>query len=120
MASPRRIDVAARVTIENPVTAVLQEIWLLPRNIAIGVMILYRSLISPLYGDVCRYYPSCSRYALEALQRQGFLVGSALTVWRLLRCNPFSRGGVDDAPARANPRFHVSTRGFVRPIYGKA
>lgn len=98
----------------------LQEIWLLPRNAAIAVMLLYRRVISPLYGQVCRYYPSCSRYAVEAFQRQGFLAGVALTAWRLLRCNPLSRGGVDDAPARRRPSFVINSRGFVRPVDRKA
>ncbi|XPP27908.1 MAG: membrane protein insertion efficiency factor YidD [Leucobacter sp.] len=98
----------------------LQELWLLPRNAAIAVMLLYRRVISPLYGQVCRYYPSCSRYAVEAFQRQGFLAGVALTAWRLLRCNPLSRGGVDDAPARRHPSFVINSRGFVRPVDRKA
>lgn len=98
----------------------LLELWLLPRNAAIAFMLGYRRVISPLYGQVCRYYPSCSRYALEAFQRQGFVAGIALTIWRLLRCNPFSRGGVDDAPERRHPSFSANARGFVRPTYGKA
>lgn len=55
----------------------------------------YRLLISPLYGNVCKYYPSCSQYALDAFETHGVLRGFALTGWRLLRCNPFSSGGVD-------------------------
>ena len=94
----------------------LQELWLLPRNTAILLMMGYRRVISPMYGQVCRYYPSCSRYALEAFQRQGFIAGVVLTAWRLLRCNPLSRGGVDDAPERRRPRFFISSRGFVRPV----
>lgn len=97
------------------VPRLLQEVWLAPRNAAIAVMHGYRRVVSPLYGDVCRYYPSCSRYAVEAFQRQGLLAGIALTGWRLLRCNPFTRGGIDDAPARRRPRFFINTRGFVRP-----
>ena len=98
----------------------LQELWLLPRNAAIAFMLLYRRLISPLYGEVCRYYPSCSRYALEVFQRQGFTLGVLFTVWRLLRCNPFSPGGVDDAPEREHPSFSINARGFVRPNTRKA
>lgn len=97
-----------------------QELWLLPRNAAIAFMLGYRRVISPLYGEVCRYYPSCSRYALESFQRQGFVPGTVLTVWRLLRCNPFSRGGVDDAPQRRHPNFVINSRGFVRPNHRKA
>ena len=52
----------------------------------------------PLYGDVCKYHPSCSAYGLRALQERGALVGSALAVWRILRCNPWSKGGYDPVP----------------------
>lgn len=100
--------------------SILAELWLLPRNAAIAVMQLYRRVVSPLYGQVCRYYPSCSRYALEAYQQRGLIVGTALTVWRLLRCNPFTRGGVDDVPRRMVQNFTINPRGFVRPIERKA
>lgn len=102
------------------ITGIALEIWLLPRNAAIAVMKVYRRLISPLYGQVCRYHPSCSRYSLESYQQRGFLLGSILTIWRLLRCNPWSRGGVDDVPPARFPRFQTNSRGFVRPIDRKA
>ena len=57
----------------------------------------YRMLLSPLLGARCRYHPSCSRYALDALEEFGVVRGSVLAGWRLLRCNPWSRGGVDYA-----------------------
>lgn len=98
----------------------LLEIWFLPRNIAIAIMKVYRKLISPLYGEVCRYYPSCSRYSMEAYQQRGFLVGVVLTIWRLLRCNPFSGGGIDDVPTSNHTHFDISSRGFVRPRTRKA
>ncbi|WP_449276761.1 membrane protein insertion efficiency factor YidD [Leucobacter sp. GX24907] len=101
-------------------TRLLLDLWLLPRNVAIAVMQIYRRLISPLYGEVCRYYPSCSRYSLESYQQRGFLFGLVLTIWRLLRCNPWSRGGIDDVPAPRSPRFQTNSRGFVRPIDRKA
>ncbi|KIP51295.1 membrane protein insertion efficiency factor YidD [Leucobacter komagatae] len=96
------------------------ELWLAPRNLAILVMKLYRRLISPLYGEVCRYYPSCSRYSMEAYQQRGLLLGIALTIWRLLRCNPFSAGGIDDVPQRRVTYFDINSRGFVRPRIRKA
>ncbi|WP_053386029.1 membrane protein insertion efficiency factor YidD [Leucobacter japonicus] len=99
---------------------IVHEVWLLPRNAAIACMHAYRRLVSPLYGEVCRYYPSCSRYAVEAYQLRGFTVGTALTAWRLLRCNPFTAGGVDDVPPRAHAHYVTNTRGFVRPIERKA
>lgn len=96
------------------------ELWLLPRNLAIAIMHGYRRVVSPLYGQVCRYYPSCSRYSLEVYQQCGFSVGLVLTIWRLMRCNPFSPGGIDDAPARLRQNFVINTRGFVRPNVRKA
>jgi uncharacterized protein len=55
----------------------------------------YRLLVSPLLGPRCKYYPSCSRYALDAIRELGVARGLVLAGWRLLRCNPWSRGGVD-------------------------
>jgi uncharacterized protein len=58
----------------------------------------WRKLISPLYGDVCKYHPSCSAYGLRALETHGALKGGALTVARIVRCQPWSKGGVDYVP----------------------
>jgi uncharacterized protein len=55
----------------------------------------YRLVVSPLLGERCKYHPSCSRYALDALREFGVVRGLVLAGWRLLRCNPWSRGGVD-------------------------
>ena len=63
-------------------------------------IILYQKLISPLFPARCKYYPSCSRYALEAYKMHGAFMGTVLAGWRLLRCNPWSRGGVDHVPVR--------------------
>lgn len=73
------------------------------KYVLIGFLRLYRLLISPIYGPVCRYYPSCSAYALEAVTVHGSIRGSWLTIKRLLRCNPWSLGGVDKVPPR-HPR----------------
>ena len=56
---------------------------------------LYQRLISPALGPRCRYYPSCSEYAIRSIRGFGILRGGVLAVWRLLRCNPLSRGGFD-------------------------
>jgi putative membrane protein insertion efficiency factor len=68
----------------------------------------YRLLVSPLLGQRCKYYPSCSRYALDALREYGAFRGLVLAAWRILRCNPWSHGGVDFAHDqtlfRARPR----------------
>nr|WP_323368733.1 membrane protein insertion efficiency factor YidD [Ornithinicoccus halotolerans] len=66
----------------------------------VGALRCYQLLVSPLLGPTCRYYPSCSAYAVEALQRFGPLRGSWLAVRRLARCHPWSDGGVDHVPDR--------------------
>ncbi len=65
--------------------------------IALGVVHLYRRLVSPLIAPRCKYHPTCSQYALDALREYGFLRGCVLVGWRILRCNPWSHGGVDYA-----------------------
>ena len=56
---------------------------------------LYQKTLSPMFGDRCKYFPSCSHYAVDAFNERGAIKGLALTAWRLLRCNPLSHGGVD-------------------------
>lgn len=58
----------------------------------------YQNNISPYKGTKCPYIPTCSAYGIEAVQTHGAIVGSVLTVWRILRCNPFSKGGYDPVP----------------------
>jgi uncharacterized protein len=65
------------------------------RAIATLPIRLYQRLISPALGQRCRYYPSCSEYAVQAIARFGILRGLVLAGWRLLRCNPWSHGGLD-------------------------
>jgi hypothetical protein len=65
------------------------------RKILVAPIRVYQRLISPLLGDTCKYYPSCSEYAAQAIERFGILRGLVLAAWRLLRCNPFSHGGFD-------------------------
>jgi putative membrane protein insertion efficiency factor len=88
---------------------------LIPRNVAVLLLRGYRKLISPLYGDVCRYYPSCSAYGLGSVQQRGLVVGAALTAWRIVRCNPWSRGGVDDVRAAQHDRYRITPFGWVIP-----
>jgi len=59
---------------------------------------IYQYVISPLTGQNCRYYPTCSAYAIEALEKYGSLKGTALAVKRVLRCHPFHAGGFDPVP----------------------
>jgi uncharacterized protein len=91
------------------------SIVLFPRNILIGVLKVYRAIISPLYGDVCRYYPSCSRYAMEAIQHHGVFRGVWLGSRRLARCHPWASGGIDDIPAPTHEHLGISRFGFVVP-----
>lgn len=65
------------------------------RHVAALPIHAYRLLVSPLLGARCKYHPTCSRYALDALREYGTLRGLVLAGWRLLRCNPWSHGGVD-------------------------
>ena len=67
---------------------------------------LYRKFISPLKRPCCRFTPTCSAYAIEAYTKRGFIIGTILTVWRILRCNPFCKGGYDPVPERGlrNPK----------------
>jgi putative membrane protein insertion efficiency factor len=74
-------------------------IWNLPRNILILLLLAYRKVVSPLYGQVCRFFPSCSAYALEAVTVHGAVKGSWLAARRLARCHPWNAGGVDHVPA---------------------
>src|SRR5689334_23620202 len=73
------------------------------KYLLIGLLKAYRLLISPLYGNVCRYYPSCSAYALTAVQVHGAVKGSWLAGRRLLRCHPWAPGGYDPVPG--TPEF---------------
>jgi len=92
----------------------VKHLALAPRNIGVAFLLGYRKVISPLYGDVCRYYPTCSAYGLGQVQQRGLLVGSLLALWRILRCNPFSHGGVDNVVDR-NTWFQINRLGFVIP-----
>jgi len=68
------------------------------KHICIFLIRCYQKWISPLFGPHCRFTPTCSQYGLEAFEKHGFLKGLILTVWRILRCNPFGKGGFDPVP----------------------
>ena len=77
----------------------------------IGLLRAYRTLISPLYGQVCRYHPSCSAYALGAVTEHGALRGVWLAVRRLARCHPWAAGGYDPVPPRTSRVGPTPTQG---------
>ena len=68
------------------------------KKILIQMIKFYRKYISPLKSTKCPYYPSCSEYGLMAVEKYGAVKGSALAAWRIMRCNPFSKGGYDPVP----------------------
>ena len=68
------------------------------KKIMIFLIHLYRKYLSPLKRTKCPYIPSCSEYAIEAIKKHGVIKGSLLSVWRIIRCNPFSKGGYDPVP----------------------
>ena len=82
---------------------------------AIGAIRIYQWTLRPFIGANCRFEPSCSEYAIGALRAHGPLKGTLLALWRILRCNPWSKGGVDHVPARKHPVWHQRLRGRRRP-----
>ena len=101
-------------------TKVFFFLLLLPRNICVVILQAYRAVVSPLYGNVCRYYPTCSHYALQAIQEHGVLKGVWLGSLRIARCHPWASGGVDDVPVNDRKTYGVTRFGFVIPSNGKA
>lgn len=93
----------------------LGAVPVLPRNAVLALLHGYRATISHVYGDVCKYYPSCSAYAVGAVQQHGVLKGTALTAARLARCHPWAQGGIDDVPPHRAYRYDLTPHGFVVP-----
>ena len=88
----------------------------LPRVLLIGLVRGYRLLLSPWVGQSCRFAPTCSVYAIQALEKHGAVIGTGLAGWRILRCNPWCHGGCDEVPdnmpwdrAKASPPAHSAT-----------
>jgi uncharacterized protein len=80
-----------------------------PQLALLGLLWVYRTFVSPLTGPTCRYYPSCSSYAVLAVQRHGAIRGTWLAVRRLGRCHPWAPGGVDDVPPARERGPHLQT-----------
>lgn len=79
-------------------TTAWRSLQRLPQRVLLGLILAYRFMLSPWLGNACRFEPSCSRYALEAIERHGALTGSYLMTRRLLRCHPWCAGGCDPVP----------------------
>ena len=77
------------------------------KKLLLALIRFYRKRISPLFPAMCRYYPTCSCYAVEAIETHGALKGTALALWRILRCNPFSAGGYDPVPPKKDGHTHL-------------
>lgn len=75
------------------------------KKLLIGLINVYRKRVSPLKRPCCKYYPTCSEYAVTAIERFGAIKGLVLSIWRILRCNPFSGGGIDYVPEK----FYIYT-----------
>lgn len=73
------------------------------RSLLLALIRLYQALVSPLLGPRCRFYPSCSQYAAEAIQKHGAIRGAGLALVRVSRCHPWHPGGVDLVPDRVPP-----------------
>ena len=73
------------------------------KRILLAMLRFYKRSISPLLPNACRFTPTCSEYAMEAIQKHGALKGTGLAIWRVLRCIPFSKGGYDPVP---EPKKH--------------
>jgi hypothetical protein len=87
----------------------LGRIGKLVRAVVLAPVLLYQRLISPALPRRCRYEPTCSRYAVQAVGEYGILRGLALAIWRLLRCNPWSHGGYDPVGAQQLFKVHRSS-----------
>jgi putative membrane protein insertion efficiency factor len=85
------------------------------RYLAISLVRLYRSTLGLLFAGRCKYHPTCSQYAIDALQEFGVVRGTTLAAWRLLRCNPWSHGGVDHARDQTLFRAPPSSATRARP-----
>lgn len=79
----------------------------MPSIALLATLRLYKNLLSPLFLPACRYVPTCSEYAAEAIEKHGALRGTLMAGWRLLRCHPFVKGGFDPVPDALESRRHL-------------
>lgn len=98
---------------------VTRALWVIGwpvRMMLLGVIRIYQRLISPLLAPSCRLYPCCSEYGVRAIHRHGAAKGSLLTAGRLVRCNPWNKGGIDQVPRRGQWRSPVNPDGTAREV----
>jgi hypothetical protein len=88
----------------NHVRGVARFVVAIPTWVLSGLIVVYRRFVTPFTPATCRYYPTCSAYGLTAIRTHGAAKGTLLTGWRILRCNPWTRGGVDQVPPRGRWR----------------
>ena len=89
------------------------------KYVLIGLLRAYRFAISPLYGQVCRYYPTCSAYALDAVQTHSAARGTWLAMRRVARCHPWAAGGVDHVPPPKTRRSSTPPPSMATPTTGE-
>lgn len=89
------------------------------KQLFIQLILFYQKYLSPLKSTKCPYFPSCSQYGLEAVRQYGALKGGLLSVWRILRCNPFSKGGYDPVPSinNKNNKKEIKLRKRLKTFY---
>jgi putative membrane protein insertion efficiency factor len=85
------------------------------KSLTLGLMRLYKRWISPAFPPSCRYVPTCSEYAMEAVERYGALRGGSMAAWRVLRCHPFAKGGLDPVVKDGTTRTERRT---AQPLKG--
>ena len=86
------------------------------RAALVGLLRVYRWVLSPVAGGGCKFYPSCSQYAEGAIRSRGAVIGVGLAVWRVLRCHPWSRGGIDHPPAPRSREARARVAAYERVI----
>jgi uncharacterized protein len=99
---------------DSAAARLLTALHALPRRVLLALVLTYRLMLKPWLGNACRFEPSCSAYALDALRRHGAMAGSALSAARLLRCHPWCQGGLDPVPQQA-PRLFTRLMTKTRP-----
>ncbi len=94
---------------------VLDALKSLPRRLLVGAVRAYRFFLKPWLGNACRFEPTCSAYALQALEQHGAAAGAYLAGARILRCHPWCEGGIDPVPARPPALFTRLLSSKTRP-----